>query len=101
MTTASRSGCRAAARSSSCGSSEATLEPQAARDDLALHLGGAGVERARQCVTQLALDRVLLHVAVAAVDLERVERGAHVGFAHEQLGHRGLEHRALALLLEP
>src|SRR5262245_6598399 len=74
-------------------------EPKAAGGDLALHLRAPGVERAGQRVAQLALDRVLLHVAVSPVDLERVARRLHVRLAHEQLGHRRLEHRALAPVL--
>src|SRR5436190_5574335 len=78
-----------------------SLESEAAGDDLPLHLRGAGVERARERVAHLALDRVLLHVAIAAEQLQRVQRGPYVGLAHEQLGDRRLQHRAPALLLEP
>src|SRR5690242_3327042 len=97
-------GRRDAASVTRFGSSRCTAllsEPEAARDDAALHLGRARVERARQRVSDLALDRVLLHVAVAAVELQRVERGLRVHLAHEQLGDRGFEYGVLPLPRQP
>ncbi len=44
------------------------------RDDVALHLARARVQRAADRVAQRALDLVLGHEAVAAVDLHRAER---------------------------
>ena len=60
-----------------------------------------GVERAAHRVAQRALDLVLRHVAVAAVDLHRVERRLDERLADEQLGHRGVQRGAPRVLEAP
>src|SRR5688572_15954648 len=101
-TTASSPAARSAARSGRRPRRKMLIsKPQEAGDDLPLHLGRAGVDRATHGVAQLALDPRLDHVAVAAVDLDGVERALDVSLADEQLGDRSVEDRALPLFFEP
>src|SRR4030095_15796988 len=76
-----------------------SLEPQPARDDVAWHLGRPGIDCPPDGVAQRALDLVLGHVAIAAMNLNRVQGRLHKRFAHEQLGHGGV-HRHRARLAE-
>src|SRR4030095_16367639 len=66
-------------------------DAEPAGDDVALDLGSSGVDGARQGVADGALDFGVLHVAVAAEDLHRVERGLDEGFAREDLGDGGVQ----------
>src|SRR3954447_16431886 len=68
-------------------------ETEPGGDGVALHLGGARVERARHGIPQHALDAVFRGVAISAVHLHRVERRGHERLAHEQLGDRRVERR--------
>ena len=52
----------------------AGLEPEPPRDDIALHLGRPGVDRAGNRIAERPLYLELDHVAVAAVDLDRLHR---------------------------
>src|SRR4051812_11311036 len=66
------------------------LQPQLLRQDLAHDLVGAAANRPEAGVARRALDPVLLHVAGAAEDLERlVGHLEHVALGDE-LGHRHL-----------
>ena len=70
---------------------------QVHRDHLALDLVGALVDLGDLRVAHHLLDRVLLHVAVAAEDLHRVRGDAHRRVGGEHLGHGGdLRHVLLA-----
>src|SRR6266516_6855531 len=69
-------------------------------DDQPLDLGGALVDRGDLRVAEVALDGRLAHVAVAAVDLDRLGRHPHRGLGGEQFGHRGLLAMGLAGVLE-
>src|SRR5690242_15417009 len=66
---------------------DAVLE-QRARDDEALDFARAFVDLHDARVAVIALDRILLHVAVAAVDLDRLVRDPGRGLGRVQLGHR-------------
>src|SRR5690348_7265249 len=68
---------------------DAILE-KTARDDEALDLARAFVDLHDARVAVVALDRVFLHVAVAAVDLDRLVRDPRRGLGGVQLGHRRL-----------
>src|SRR5438034_2020171 len=70
-------------------------------DDVALDFARARVELAADRVAQFPLDFVLGHVAVAAVDLDRVLAGFHPGVADVEFGHRGLQIYALAVAARP
>src|SRR5215210_3774141 len=70
-------------------------------DHHALDLGGAFADQQQRRVAVEALDLVLLRVAVAAVDSERLLDDLLAGLRREQLGHAGLEVRALAGVLHP
>src|SRR5438094_10080598 len=61
-----------------------------ARDHDALDLGGSLTDLADLCVAHEPLDRIILRVAVAAVDLHRLDRGSHGELRAEQLCHRRL-----------
>src|SRR5436190_4032321 len=62
----------------------------AARDHQALDLRRALVDLHDARVAVVALDRVLLHVAVATVNLDRLMRDPGRGLARVELGHAGL-----------
>src|SRR6476646_4076447 len=68
-------------------------------DHHALDLRGALADQQQRGVAVEALDLVLLRVAVAAVDAERVLDDLLAGLGGEQLGHAGLEVGALAGVL--
>src|SRR5260370_21019189 len=59
-------------------------------DDLAHDLVGARADRTEAGVTPGALDRVLHHVAVSAVDLERPVGDFDIGLRRGDLRHRDL-----------
>ena len=61
-----------------------------AADDQLLDLRGALVERRHAHVAEVALDRVVVDVARAAVDLDRLVRAPHRGLGREVLGDRRL-----------
>src|SRR3954447_4994820 len=64
-------------------------------DHHALDLGGALADQQQRRVAVEPLDLVLLRVAVAAVDPERLLDDLLAGLGGEQLGHPRLEVRAL------
>src|SRR5688572_18547516 len=70
-------------------------------DDHPLDLRGALADQEQRRVAVEALDLVLLGVAVAAVDAERVLDDLLAGLRGEQLGHAGLEVGALPRVLHP
>src|SRR4051794_31163821 len=70
-------------------------------DHHALDLGGPLADQEERGVTVEALDLVLLRVAVATVDAERVLDVFLAGLRGEELGHPGLEVRARAGVLQP
>src|SRR5690606_38797713 len=80
---------------------ELVLPEQAAADDRLLDLAGALTDEQERRLAHEPLDLVLLGVAVAAVDAERL--GGHLGaiLAGQGLGHAGLDVVALAGVLEP
>src|ERR687896_1875586 len=82
---------------------ESDLVPlqELAPDHHALDLRGALADQQQRRVAVQALDLVLLGVAVAAVDAERVLDDLLAGLRREQLRHAGLEVRALAGVLHP
>src|SRR5262249_31116849 len=72
-----------------------TLHPHAileqrARDHQALDLRGSLVDLHHPGIAAETLDRVVLHVTVSAVHLDRLMRHPGRGFARVELGHRGL-----------
>src|SRR3954454_15360348 len=67
----------------------------------ALDLGRSLVDLEELRVAHQLLDGVLLHVPVAAEDLDRVGRDLHRGVGCEPLRVRRLERRSLALVEEP
>jgi hypothetical protein len=74
---------------------------QAARDHEALDLARPLVDLHHARVAVEALDGVLLHVAVAAMDLDRLVRHPGRGLAGVELRHRRLARVGLAGVLEP
>ena len=70
-------------------------------DHEALDLGGALVDLEELRVAHQLLDRVLLHVAVAAEDLDRVGRHLHRRVGGEALRERRVQRRALAAVDQP
>src|SRR5260221_9005054 len=74
---------------------------QAARDHQPLDLAGAFVDLHHPGVAVVALDRVLLHVAVAAVDLNRLVGDPGRRLAGVELGHRRLARERTPAVLEP
>src|SRR5688572_23481482 len=71
------------------------VESKVARDQHSLNLRGARVQSAADGIAQLLLDVEILHVAVAAVQLHRVERRGHGRLADVELGHRRFHRAAL------
>src|SRR5881398_2843937 len=69
-------------------------------DHHALDLGRALADQEQRGVTVEPLDLVLLRVAVAAMDAERVLHDLLAGLGGEQLRHAGLEVGALAGVLQ-
>src|SRR4029450_2057617 len=76
-------------------------EPEAPRDDDPLDLRSPGVEPSTDRVAQRSLDAVLLHVEVAAVDLDGVECRLYGGLADVELHHRRFERGHAAFTLAP
>src|ERR1700761_103189 len=74
-----------------------SLQPVAAADHVEHHLVGAGTDPVEADVAVGALDLVLLHVAVAAEDLDRVVGDLAGDAGGVQLRHRDLAHRVLAV----
>src|SRR5688500_1889359 len=70
-------------------------------DDQALDLRGALVDLEQLGVAHELLDRVLLDVAVAAEDLDRVGRDAHRGVGAVRLGVGRDDRRQVALVDHP
>src|SRR5947209_20520598 len=83
----------------SAGSDRVALQELAA-DDHALDLGGALADQQQRRVAVQPLDLVLLRVAVAAVDAERLLDAEAPRLGGEQLGHPRLQVRALAGVLQ-
>src|SRR5262249_14834927 len=78
-----------------------TVLEQRARDHEALDLGGALVDLHDARIAVEAFDRVFLHVAVAAVDLDRLVGDPVRGLAGVELGHRRLARERTSAILEP
>src|SRR5579872_3186679 len=72
-----------------------------APDDQFLDLRGALVERRNTRVAVVALHRVVVHVARAAVDLDREVRALKRGLRRVELRDRGLERVRKPLVLQP
>src|SRR5215210_1138372 len=81
--------------------SSVTREKYLPRDDEPLDLRGPLVDLEQLGVAHELLDRVLLHVAVAAEDLHRVGRDLHRRLGGEALREGGLQRRALAPVEHP
>src|SRR5688500_616562 len=81
--------------------SSATGQEYFLGDHEPLDLRGSLVDLEQLRVAHQLLDRVLLHVAVAAEDLDGVGRHLHRRVGREALGERRLERRALALVVQP
>src|SRR5256885_14009861 len=81
--------------------SVATGEKYLPSDHQPLDLRSALVDLEQLRVAHQLLDRVLLHVAVAAEDLDGVGRDLHRRVGCEALRERRLERRSLALVVEP
>src|SRR6188474_1886545 len=79
----------------------ATRQEDLLRDHEPLDLRGALVDLEQLRVAHELLDRVLLDVAVAAEDLDRVGGHLHRRVGGETLRERGLQRRALALVVQP
>src|SRR5215831_8165837 len=77
------------------------LPQQATRDDRLLDLRGALADEEEGRLPHQALDLVLLGVAVAAVDPERLLDDLGAILRREELGHPGLDVVALPGVLEP
>src|SRR4051794_1823486 len=71
-----------------------------AGDDEPLDLAGALADLGQLGVPQVALDRILGHVAVAAVDLDGRVRHPRADLGSEELGLRRNEAEVPALVLE-
>src|SRR5690606_19358349 len=74
---------------------------QASGNRVSLDLRRAGIEAGPDRIAQGALELAFRGVAVAAVDLDRIERRLHAALAHVELGHRRLELAQPSLLQEP
>src|ERR671915_119277 len=79
--------------------------PPVSEDVVGLHQGvdlaGSLVDHRALGVAQVALDRVLVAVAVGAMDLDGVERALHRVIGAEPLGERRLASAPHAAVLEP
>src|SRR5436309_8405781 len=73
---------------------------QLARDDEALNFARALADRQQLDVAEVLLGGIVLHEAVAAVDLDAVVGDPHGDLARVQLRHRGLFRHAAAQVLE-
>src|SRR5262245_16965907 len=91
-----RSGWTRAALLSSAMSASLRASDQLSRDDVALDLVGPLADDHQRGVSEVALHVVLLGVAVAAVDTDRVEGDLHGCLRGEELGHPGFHVGALA-----
>ena len=78
----------------------ALIPVASAADDQLLDLRGALVEGGDAGVAQVALDRVVVDVAGAAVDLDRQVRALDRRLGRVELGDRGLHRVRLAFVLE-
>src|SRR6185369_647224 len=87
--------------SSECSAVELVLLEQAPRDDRLLDLRGALADQQERGLPHQALDLVLLGVAVAAVNAERLLHHLGAILRGQQLRHAGLNVVALAGVLEP
>src|ERR1700723_1537118 len=76
-------------------------QPVEARKDHLLDLACPRIDLARNRVPQLTLDLVISHVAIAAVDLDRVQATLDAGLAHIGFGDGSFPQGVLPLLLEP
>ena len=65
----------------------------------ALYLGSPFIDLGDLGVTEETLHRILLHVTVAAVDLNGIDRGVDGCLRSEELRHGGMLAVALALVL--
>src|SRR5438034_3075184 len=65
------------------------LAAEEARDQHPLHLGRTLSDLVDLHVPPVTCDGIVLHEAVAAMDLHRLVRGALGGLGREQLAHRG------------
>src|ERR1700722_17966210 len=79
------------------GRDRASSERERAAEDLAHDLVAAAADRAKASVARRALDPVLAHVARAAVDLQALVHQLERRALGDQLGHRHLRDRLLAL----
>src|SRR6185312_8562319 len=66
---------------------------QAARDDEAHDLVGAFEDPVDAQIAEVALDRIVLDVAVAAMELQRLVADPEAGIGREALGHRAAHRR--------
>src|SRR5687767_3657134 len=81
--------------------STADLFQEVARNDETLDLTRSLSDLADLRVAEHALDGILLGIPVAAVDLDRLDRGPHGQLRTEQLRHRGRLAERLTTLCEP
>src|SRR5262245_45124575 len=70
-------------------------------DDEALDFRSARIEAGGDVVAQVSFDLVLTHVAVAAVNLDRIERRCNGGFADCELRDGALERVRLPAPMRP
>src|SRR5438067_6502508 len=75
------------------GNGRRSLAKQVAGDNDAHDLVGAFEDLVHAQIAQIALDREVLEVAVAAVELQRLVRDMKPGIGREALGHRALHRR--------
>src|SRR6476661_9386377 len=76
------------------------LVEQLSRDHDSLDLRRPFVDLRDLGIAEIALDGVVLHVAVAAEQLDRLRRDPHRRLAREELAHRTVERRRAAVVLE-
>src|SRR5262245_19261549 len=77
------------------------LQSHMPRNQVALYVRSARIERAPDGVAQIAFDTALGGVAVAAMRANRIEARLNESFAQIELGQRRLQRRLLALLFQP
>src|SRR5262245_39036365 len=96
----SPSSTRSASASGGAATGVAVARHEMAGDDQSLNLARALADRGQLHVAEELLGRVVLHEAVAAVDLHAVFGGAHGNLARIELGHRGFDAGARPGILE-
>src|SRR5262245_12716355 len=86
-------------RFSASSAASSSSPEQLTRNHHALDLGRPLADRQKLRIAPVLLDRVVLDVPVAAMNLDRLFRDAHANLGRIELRHRGLARRRMAGIL--